>query len=167
MGCHTWFYKKFEINESKVLDDLKNCINTEVQFFYDVIHDKPKVQEWLDKYYDIPYEEAYKNLHYYEDLKHKIDNNLLSTVELYNTYSELGIQNDIVEYVEDKGWFIDVDEYHDLFRKGGYPEIKLFSLQETLDYINNPDNFCTIYEYTLQGLNEFWNKYPDGMITFG
>ncbi len=83
MGCHTWFYTKFEIDESKVLEDLKNNINTELQFFHDVIYDKPKVQKWLDTYYDIPYEEGYSNLVYYENLKHKIDNNLLSNIELF------------------------------------------------------------------------------------
>lgn len=167
MGCHTWFYTKFEINESKVLEDLKNNINTELQFFHDVIHNRTKVQEWLDKYYDIPYDEACINLKYFEDLKHKIDNNLLSNVELFNIYIELGIHQDIIEYIENKGWFINTDEFHDIFRKGGYPEIQLFSLQETLDYINNPDNQCTVYDYTIERLNEYWNMYPDGMINFG
>jgi hypothetical protein len=56
---------------------------------------------------------------------------------------------------------------HDLFRKYGYPETKLFSLQETLDYINDPNNECQTFEYTESGLRKFWRYYPNGMISFG
>ena len=54
-----------------------------------------------------------------------------------------------------------------MFRKYGYPDDKLFSLKETLDYINNPLNKCITNDKTFEWLDEFWNKYPDGMIEFG
>ena len=71
------------------------------------------------------------------------------------------------EYIEGKGLYIDDTGFHDVFRKYGYPDDKLFSLDETLSYINNPENNCEIYENTIERLKEFWNKYPDGMIMFG
>ena len=54
-----------------------------------------------------------------------------------------------------------------MFRKYGYPQDKLFSLEETLAYINNPENECVINDNTFKWLEEFWAKYPDGMIDFG
>jgi hypothetical protein len=61
----------------------------------------------------------------------------------------------------------DVDGYHDIFRKYGYPEDRLFSLEETLEYINDPKNDCDTYDKTIELLTKFWFEYPDGMITFG
>ena len=74
--------------------------------------------------------------------------------------------NELTEYIEGKGFYVETG-FHDMFRKYGYPEDRLFSLQETLDYINNPENNCTVYEESIKRLEEFWSKYPDGMIDFG
>ena len=78
-------------------------------------------------------------------------------------------QNDkeLTVYVEGKGLFIEDTGFHDVFRKYGYPDDKLFSLKESLDYINNTNNDCVIYEDTVQRLTEFWNKFKNGMIEFG
>lgn len=63
--------------------------------------------------------------------------------------------------------YAEVDGYHDLFRKYGYPEDRLFSLEETLDYINDPKNECQTYDQTIEWLTKFWTENPEGMITFG
>jgi hypothetical protein len=48
-------------------------------------------------------------------------------------------------------------------------EIEIQFLEKTLTYIDNPENECSIHdrEWTTKTLNEFWEKYPDGMICFG
>ena len=69
------------------------------------------------------------------------------------------------EYVRGKGYFIDVDEYHDLFRVGGYPDDCLFSLDATMKFIQ--ENGCELTEENKVHLHAFWEKYPDGMIRFG
>ena len=77
-------------------------------------------------------------------------------------------------------------EYHDLFRTGKrnsdgtYTSDTLSSLAETLDWINDPENLVTFrrtvfdtqlqklkyQEEALEKLQEFWEKYPDGLIYF-
>lgn len=73
-------------------------------------------------------------------------------------------------------------EYHDLFRTGVRNEEKILSsLSETLVYILNPENNVsfkhTVFdtqlqelkyqEEALEKLQEFWEKYPEGLIYFG
>ncbi len=57
---------------------------------------------------------------------------------------------------------------HDLFRVPHYPDDKLGSYRETLSFIES--NSKRVYfpdDLLEERLKEFWNKYPDGLITFG
>ena len=74
--------------------------------------------------------------------------------------------NELTEYIEGKGFYVETG-FHDMFRKYGYPDDRLFSLEETLNYINNYENKCIVYENTIDLLKDFWSKYPDGFIEFG
>lgn len=78
-------------------------------------------------------------------------------------------------------------DYHDLFRTGKrnedgtYTDDVLFSRKECFEWIDKPENRVsfkhTISEtdeqekinrkYSINKLNEFWDKYPDGVIYFG
>ena len=78
-------------------------------------------------------------------------------------------------------------EYHDLFRTGKrnedstYIDDVIFSKKECFEWIDKPENLVsfknTIFEtdeqekinreYSINKLNEFWDKYPDGVIYFG
>lgn len=78
-------------------------------------------------------------------------------------------------------------EYHDLFRTGRrnedgtYIDVTLDSLVETLKYLLDPENKVsfkrTIFDTkevelkyqdeALEKLQEFWKKYPEGLIYFG
>lgn len=78
-------------------------------------------------------------------------------------------------------------EYHDLFRTGKrnpdgtYTDDVIYSREECFEWIDNPDNLVsfkhTVFdtgeqeeknrEFAIKHLNEFWNKYPDGVIYFG
>lgn len=60
--------------------------------------------------------------------------------------------------------------YHDIYRVGGYPEDELHSLQETLDFLakrQREEKYISEDEHTMPSLEEFWTKYPTGMITMG
>lgn len=74
---------------------------------------------------------------------------------------------ELITYVEEKGWYRETGDFHDVFRKYGYPEDRLFSLEETLNYISDTKNECVVYDYTENKLKEFWEKYPNAMIQFG
>jgi hypothetical protein len=58
-------------------------------------------------------------------------------------------------------------EFHDVFRTSDYDGAELYSLKETIDYISDEKNGCLIMENTVELLNEFWDKYPEGVIEFG
>lgn len=73
-----------------------------------------------------------------------------------------------------KGNWEDSNEYHDTFRVWGYPNDKLYSYKDTLDFI---EKFEKKNDYKIElllnektrktYLEEFWNQYPDGAIDFG
>ena len=159
MGCHTWFYRKIERTQKeakqsclkKLIYDEKLNINILENRSFNGIDWSNYTEEELIKFDTI--------------LKRKIrmvKNNLCQKTVWNN-------QNDkeLTVYVEGKGLFIEDTGFHDVFRKYGYPDDKLFSLKESLDYINNTNNDCVIYEDTVQRLTEFWNKFKNGMIEFG
>ena len=78
-------------------------------------------------------------------------------------------------------------EYHDLFRTSKrsvddtYTDDVIFSRKECFEWIDKPENLVsfknTVFdtdeqekinrEYSINKLNEFWDKYPDGVIYFG
>ena len=57
----------------------------------------------------------------------------------------------------------EVEYYHDLFRIEGYPNVILFSENQTIDFIKENK----IKNVDWSSLKEFWKVYPDGIILFG
>lgn len=170
MGCHTWCYRKIEVSyeeaKEKVLEVYKESFKTYLNWI-----NNPLDMEYLNLLSVYP-EYTYDYIYEQNEITFRkigiIEKGLCKEAVMHKfaQYSE-----EIMEYIPGKGMYVEVGGYHDLFRKYGYPEDKLFSLQESLDYINNPDNKCDIYDdgnySTVKYLNEFWSKYPDGMIDFG
>ena len=62
---------------------------------------------------------------------------------------------------------------HDIFRIGKYRSDRLFSMEETLNFIKKNKDEILHYHHMVEGkdwkqnLEKFWNQYPDGMISFG
>jgi len=161
MGCHTWFYKKTEDpNLQQVVDELISLYQTEVDRL-----DKMAASPEYEKQGLLEQVKSLKKA--WEDDISKIESGLTPDVEIYEQWAS-SQSGDLLSWVDGKGLYISSDDLpHDLFRKYGYPEIKLFSLEETLSYIYDKDNDCVIYEDTEESLRNFWEKYPDGMIEFG
>jgi len=105
-----------------------------------------------------------------EELYKKLENDTFDNLESYTLGSEV-----------DKLNKSNKAEYHDLFRTGVRNEEKILSsLSETLVYILNPENNVsfkhTVFdtqlqelkyqEEALEKLQEFWEKYPEGLIYF-
>ena len=159
MSCHTWHYRKLE----RTQEEAKQSCLTMLK----------RGRNLCWKIYNNP--TNYRGLNWETTKKEQLDylkiyNRKIKAV--CNNYYQKAIwnnQNDkkLTMYVDDKGLYIADTGFHDSFRKYGYPDNKLFSLKETLDYIENLDNKCEIDENTLSILIKFWNKYPDGMIEFG
>ena len=115
--------------------------------------------------------ELYEKLDKFENGEIYLDD--LELLQLNTEIDEIGEQNDT--------------DYHDLFRTGKrnedgtYTDDVIFSKKECFEWIDKPENFVsfknTIFEtdeqekinreYSINKLNEFWGKYPDGVIYFG
>jgi hypothetical protein len=124
-----------------------------------------------DKELYLKQNELYKKLDSFEN-----DELYLDDLELYQLNSEI---SDIDK--ENKA------DYHDLFRTskrnvdGTYTDDVIFSSKECFEWIDKPENLVsfknTVFEtdeqervnreYSINKLNEFWDKYPNGVIYFG
>ena len=165
MGCHTWFYRKINLPledcKKKVVDTLEKYVSWELS-------DLNKSERESD-------EEACTSI--------KNTNRVISWIKkgwiteaCYRLLDEVGYYD-----INTKIYYRTDDHLgHDTFRIGGYPETKLFSLEETLDFLEKNDDkisyASTIWDKTdrsilkakaIERLKEFWEKNPDGMIDFG
>ena len=169
MGCHTWFYKRLENPPSKeeMVSKLSTLFNEELNYiknnpYKDEFGDSLTNEEYTYKlnFFENCLKVVTDNIEFYDE---NFDDKKITIESLYCHFS----YDDIILYHKGK-FYVDSDEYHDLFRKYGYPDDVLESYQETLDYINNPDNNCIIYyDGCYDKLKEYWEKYPDGIICFG
>lgn len=158
MGCHTWFYRKIERTQEEAtircLKRLKRHRN-----LYWKIHKNPN-------YLDIDWEiSKADNLNRIRILNRQIKaiSNGFYKKALWNRQDD----KNLTKFIEGKGLYIEDTGYHDIFRKYGYPEDRLFSLEETLEYINNPINECDLRDSSIDRLTQFWQEYPEGIICFG
>ena len=161
MGCHTWFYKK--VNRS-IEEAREKCIQTKrrhLDLNKAIIADK--------NHGGIDWNE-------YDEDTNSNDNDRRFNVEVLERQIKLieagkcdravfNQQPELSMYIDGKGFFVDNKDYHDLFRKGGYPDDILWSLEETLEYIK--EHSCSMYDWTEEKLKEFWSECPDGFIKFG
>ena len=158
MGCHTWFYRKIERTQEEAKQSCLRLLRKSEKLNLNILANRNynglDWSNWTES-------ELIKHDSYLKRQIRMVDNNFCQRA-VWNHQDD----ENLTEYIDGKGFYMETD-FHDTFRKYGYPEDRLFSLQETLDYINNPENNCTIYENTIEKLEEFWNKYPDGMIEFG
>lgn len=158
MGCHTWFYRKIERTQKEAKESCLEYLKYSRNLGWK-IYKNPN--GYLGINWQISKEEQLRYIHLLNRQIRMVSNNYCQKA-VWNHQND----EDLVEYVDGKGLYIEAG-FHDVFRKYGYPDDKLFSLKETLEYINNPLNNCVTNDNTLKWLNEFWEKYPDGMIEFG
>ena len=159
MGCHILFYRKLERTQEEAKQSCLVGLRDSEQLNLSILKDR--------NYGDIDWSDySDENLiHSDAVLKRQIrmvENDLCQRA-VWNH------QNDErpTKYIDGKGLYISDTEFYDVFRVTNFPKIKLFSLDETLSYINNIENDCATFENTIIRLITFWHKYPDGFIRFG
>ena len=162
MGCHTWFYKKSNrsIEEARKIF-IDQTIET-IEFYKNVIDNDMQFEgvDWREWEKDGPGVGFIENFIKVLYRQIRMVEKGLCNLAVYNKQPE-------ISFVNEKGFFVEHSDYHDVFRKHGYPEDILYSFDETIDYINNPDNHCTKNDLTEERLKEFWKECPDGAIEFG
>jgi hypothetical protein len=89
----------------------------------------------------------------------------------FRPIKENEIAEDYCDYSQemfDEDRYTDIDTPHNLFRVGSFPDDKLLSLQQTMEFIEqNKDDYILFSENWEDRLKEFWAKNPDGVIEFG
>jgi len=174
MGCHTWFYKRvdrtIEEARAKYIANLEESIVDFTKILNDPNDECRLAYEWDN-----------------ELIQHSIDiwNRQLRMVKsnLCNVAVFNKQPNDdgrLYQYENGNLYCYNDDLPHDIFRIGEYPEDKLFSLDETLKYLEDHSDkihyASTIFEKksevvlkrkAIEELKKFWEEYPDGMIEFG
>ena len=202
MGCHTWFYKKSDLDFNKIYEEAYNYYLNKTETI---------IQSGIEKYN--PFSDCEIEEHERYDFKYGWKGNVYRLPELINNeeyklfrFNYVKRRNAILktgrlkqhivsdylsemQYVEESilcekhikvrnNTIYEEAEYHDIFRVGGYDRNILTSLDESLEYLKKKDIteyeklfttfVSTEYEWCgLKKVQEFWNKYPDGIIIFG
>ena len=171
MGCHTWFYRKLNVEEEEILPAVIELFEDNIKFWNNYLYDKNSLGDYLEviqeTYPEIDDEYAKKSITICERKIRMITNGLCKEA-VRNKYCES--LKSVTRYMTGKGFFISQGTTHDVFRKYGYPEDTLFSYEETINYIEDIKNECHLYitlEETKEKLKNFWDMHPDGMIDFG
>jgi hypothetical protein len=162
MGCHTWFYKK--VNPQPIYEEVK-------QYYLKDVDESIKLyQQMIDDTLDANIKEAYpdwtvemgmKYLPIFERIKRIVEKNLCQ-VAVCNRYRH---NNHLTVYANGNFYEYTHDLTHDVFRIGNYPNDNLFSLEDTLSFIEK--NKDKIYHYHFNNvtnqdwkeqLEEFWKE---------
>jgi hypothetical protein len=177
MGCHTWFYRKVnrtleEARELYIKDHKKSIIRFK-EMLNNPEDEVRAAYSWTDENLD----HAIKIMERQVQMVEKE----LCNVAVFNHQPEDHRSRDYEFEKKNNTLYCTDDELpHDIFRIGGYPEDRLFSLEETLQYLGSHDDKIgyadTIFNETdrnilkesaIKRLKKFWEDHPDGMIEFG
>lgn len=158
MACHTYFYRKIERTQEEAK---KLWIDAQ----------KKSIERWEEIVNNS--ENKYREIYFWtqQDCAFQLAVLKRQLRMVQNDFCKKAIWNnqpdkELSVFVDGKGLYINDRSFNNCFRKYTYSDVQLFSLQETLDYIHNPENDCLVFEDTIQKITEFWNKYPDGFIEF-
>lgn len=168
MGCHTWFYKK--LNPQPTYDEVKEqVLRRFAQGNIDLY------QKMIDGTLDSDLKEAYpewneemgrKYLPIMNRTKRMIENGHCK-VAVCKRYEHNESFQELTQYVNGEFYVSTNNLPHDLFRRYDYPEDKLFSLKETMDFISIWKDKMTFFDGWEDRVRKFWIENPDGMIEFG
>lgn len=174
MGCHTWYYTKIERTQEEATDVCLSVLRKQRNDWWKSFRNWKEWTEW----YGLHYERVeYSSEHEFKKYCLKWINILNRQIRMVsNGYCkravwnhQSGLTGSSTEYIDGAGLFIEIDYFHDGFRVGYDDDTRLFSRSETLDYISMKlqADQIRVNENTLEIINEFWSKYPNGMIRFG
>lgn len=140
MGCHTWFYRPIK----------------EEEFV--------KMKEYAPiEIYNLCYED--KSL--YDSLMKSYNNNIPCVYGHY--WWELGygsgFKNDFNVTIIKGNIFVEVKEFHDVFRVKNYPRKVVKSRHELRKFMGK--NYFKLTDNQLKLISNFFKKYKNGVITFG
>lgn len=171
MGCHTFFYKKKEVSFDKAKENAIIKIKDNILLLERWINN-PLDDEYIELIYIYPeytIDKLQEELLMWNDKLQHIENGTIEEQFDYVMKTHEDECSDVCFWSKEHGFYISNDNLpHDIFRLGGYPEDELFSLEETLDFIErNKDKITYHNKDWKEQLEDFFRKNPDGAIDFG
>jgi len=172
MGLHTWCLKRtnrtFEEAKSLAIKNIEREIELLSEILFDFkngkIHDliDPETDDIESRIVDFGYSLAYN-----ERILSCIKKGLIKEA-IFNSDFLL----EIGHYDKtNKVYYLNTEEFHDVFRTnkrnkdGTYINDLIYSREDCYKWLFDNKDF--VYDMREKDLNEFWSKYPDGMIQFG
>lgn len=158
MGCHTWFYKKSDLPLDECIKKVKKQIRDGLNWSNIYLLDISGHVE-LDGGGNQPFKENELNdwIRYNTRILSWLEKGWIRE-SAYNLLTDAGM------YFRGN-YYVDTNEFHDVFRIHNYPDDVLLSMDETVEFLQK--NNIVMDEYISERLKLFWNKYPDGQIHFG
>lgn len=167
MGCHTWFYKK--MNPQPTYDEIKAVVISNMKkgadLYQRMIDDKLS-EDIKENYPEWNKEMGEKYLPIKLRMIRMVEKDLCK-VAVCRRYEPSYSAMVLTIFVNGNFYTYTDDLPHDLFRIGEYPTDKLFSLEETLSFIEKNEKKISFWINWKTHLEKFWMEYPDGMIDFG
>lgn len=172
MGCHTWFYKPINVS----YDDAKKQY---LKYQYKWIDDANRMinnptnddLEFIKAYSEFTVDYLQHTIEISKRCIRLVDNGYCKLAVMNKYCYEKSFNNTI--FLSDKNqMYVSIDEFHDIFRTVKYPTNKLFNFNDTLEFIQKIKNTKLYYSHlsdydVIQKIQEYWSKYPNGMIDFG
>ena len=184
MGCHTWFYKLIDEQPTKE-EKVRSFVEREKRF-------RSKIEEALSNggffYRDgkdwYPFEDEeearehlqlldwfIENSSRYEEFKDDYDSidwnssePITKEQELYAAVDDYSPDDLEMVFKYNGKYYENLPEYGDVFRYHEYGKV-LESKEATYELLEN--EACWKDERTYERVDEFWEKYPDGIIALG
>ena len=179
MGCHTWFYRKIDVSYEEAKYSFITLIKRELDLLDRMINNRESIdQDLLEVYTEWTPEYATIQIPIWKRMLRMVEGGYCKEAVCRRYQYDT---DGVTRYITGKG-FYHYYKYlpHDIFRIGNYPKDKLFSLEETLEYLEKNDDIISYLtgpydieskeirkEKAIERLKKFWNENPDGMIDFG
>lgn len=155
MGCHTWFSRPITNEEFNLMKEY-----APLQIYELTGDSKENIENGM-------YDKHLYNL-LMKSLKENVpcvDGKFWWQLGWGEGNPELGTDSFTHEIQGYKNLFIDVPEYHDLFRVRNYPQKVITSRRNLRRFMRK--KYFKLTNEQLEKCTEFFQRYPGGVITFG
>lgn len=155
MGCHTWFSRPITEKEFNLMKEY-----APIQIYELTGDSKKNIENGMyDKHlYDLLMKSLKENIPC-------VDGKFWWQLGWGEGNPELGTDSFTHEIKGYKNLFVDVPEYHDLFRVRNYPHKVITSRRNLRRFMRK--KYFKLTSEQLEKCTEFFQKYPGGVITFG
>ncbi len=163
MGCHTWFKTKSKYT----IEGLRAIFLVHWEEWikrWTVLVNEPENEDRLKIFNHLTQEQMEFHLKVYQRQYDLVKKGIIKQDFIYHFTRDTDEGN--LYEIHDGVIYVETDDMpHDIFRKGGYPDTKLTSYDETIDFCKNDG--IVLDDHQVASLRKFWGENPVGLIDFG